>query len=126
MILTVGFLLTTDTLAAAEANPDTNFIGIDQFQPEYPDNYVGVLFNEDEGGYMAGVLAASLSESGVIGVVGGRQDVPPVVKLVNGYEAGAKSVNPDIHVLKIYNDSPSPTPPRARRTPSSSSAKAPT
>ena len=105
VVLTVGFLLATDTLAAAEANPDTNFVGIDQFQPEFPDNYIGVLFNEDEGGYMAGVLAASLSESGVIGVVGGRQDVPPVVKLVNGYEMGAKSVNPDIRVLKIYNDS---------------------
>ena len=64
-----------------------------------------MLFNEDEGGYMAGVMAASLSESGTIGVVGGREDVPPVVKLVNGYEAGAKSVNPDINVLKIYNES---------------------
>jgi basic membrane protein A and related proteins len=105
VVVTVGFLLATDTLAAAEATPDTNFIGIDQFQPEFPENYIGVLFNEDEGGYMAGVLAASLSESGVIGVVGGREDVPPVVKLVNGYEAGALSVNPDIRVLKIYNES---------------------
>ena len=104
-LITVGFLLATDTLAAATANPDTSFIGVDQFQPEFPANYTGVLFNEDEGGYLAGVLAASLSESGVIGVVGGRQDVPPVVKLVNGYEAGAKSVNPDIRVLKIYNES---------------------
>jgi basic membrane lipoprotein Med (substrate-binding protein (PBP1-ABC) superfamily) len=105
VIITVGFLLATDTLAAAEGAPDTNFIGVDQFQTEYPDNYIGVLFNEDEGGYMAGVLAASLSESGTIGVVGGREDVPPVVKLVNGYEVGAKSVNPDINVLKIYNES---------------------
>lgn len=105
VVVTVGFLLATDTLAAAEANPETNFIGIDQFHPEFPDNYIGVLFNEDEGGYMAGVLAASLSETGTIGVVGGREDVPPVVKLVNGYEAGAKSVNPDITVLKIYNES---------------------
>jgi basic membrane protein A len=104
-VVTVGFLLATDTLAAAEANPDTNFIGVDQFQTEYPANYTGILFNEDEGGYLAGVLAASLSESGVIGVVGGREDVPPVVKLVNGYEAGALSVNPDIRVLKIYNES---------------------
>lgn len=105
VVVTVGFLLATDTLAAANANAGTNFIGIDQFQPEFPDNYIGVLFNEDEGGYLAGVLAASLSESGVIGVVGGREDVPPVVKLVNGYEVGAKSVNPDIRVLKIYNES---------------------
>jgi basic membrane lipoprotein Med (substrate-binding protein (PBP1-ABC) superfamily) len=111
VLITVGFLLTDDTGAAATANPDTSFIGIDQFYadesgaPAYPENYVGVLFNEDEGGYMAGVLAASLSESGIIGVVGGREDVPPVVKLVNGYEAGAKSINPDIQVLKIYNES---------------------
>ena len=105
VLITTGFLLATDTLAAAKANTDVKFIGIDQFQPQFPDNYVGVLFNEDEGGYMAGVLAASLSETGTIGVVGGRQDVPPVVKLVNGYEAGAKSVNPDINVLKIYNES---------------------
>lgn len=105
VIITVGFLLADATLAAANANAGTDFIGVDQFQTEYPDNYIGVLFNEDEGGYMAGVLAASLSESGTIGVVGGREDVPPVVKLVNGYEAGAKSVNPDINVLKIYNES---------------------
>jgi basic membrane lipoprotein Med (substrate-binding protein (PBP1-ABC) superfamily) len=105
VIITVGFLLATDTLAAAKANPDTEFIGIDQFQTEYPDNYIGVLFNEDEGGYMAGVMAASLSETGTIGVVGGREDVPPVVKLVNGYEVGAKSVNPKIKVLHIYNES---------------------
>jgi basic membrane lipoprotein Med (substrate-binding protein (PBP1-ABC) superfamily) len=104
-VVTVGFLLATDTLAAAQANPDTSFIGVDQFQTEYPTNYTGILFNEDEGGYLAGVLAASLSESGVVAVVGGREDVPPVVKLVNGYEAGAKSVNPDIRVLKIYNES---------------------
>jgi basic membrane protein A len=105
VVVTVGFLLATDTLAAANANAGTKFIGVDQFQTAFPDNYIGILFNEDEGGYMAGVLAASLSKSGVIGVVGGRQDVPPVVKLVNGYEVGAKSVNKDIRVLKIYNES---------------------
>jgi len=104
-LITVGFLLTDATLPAATANPDTKFIGVDQFHEEFPANYVGILFNEDEGGYMAGVLAAGLTESGVIGVVGGREDVPPVVKLVNGYEAGAKSVNPDIQVLSVYNES---------------------
>lgn len=105
VVVTVGFLLATDTLAAAQANPDVDFIGVDQFQTDYGTNYVGLQYNEDEGGYLAGVLAAQLSESGTIGVVGGREDVPPVVKLVNGYEVGAKSVNPDIRVLKIYNES---------------------
>ncbi len=75
---------------------------------------------------MAGVLAASLSESGIIGVVGGREDVPPVVKLVNGYEAGAKSVNPDITVLKIYNESFDDTGQGRFGCRSSSSVRAPT
>jgi basic membrane protein A len=104
-LITVGFLITTDTEEAATANPDVDFIGIDQFLEEYPANMAGVVFNEDESGYIAGVLAASLSESGVIGVVAGREDVPPVVKFVNGYTAGAQSVNPDIRVLSIYNES---------------------
>lgn len=105
VIITVGFLLASDTLTAAQANPEVNFIGVDQFQPEYPANYAGVQFNEQEGGFMAGAFAAALSESGVIGVVAGREDVPPVVKFVNGYTKGAESVNPDIRVLSIYNES---------------------
>ena len=64
-----------------------------------------MLFREDQGGYLAGVMAASLSESGVIGVVGGREDVPPVVRFVNAYKTGAESVNPDIRVLSTYNES---------------------
>ena len=75
VVVTVGFLLTDATAGAATDNPDVDFIGIDQFLPEYPTNMVGVLFNEHEGGYIAGALAASLSESGVIGVVAGREDL---------------------------------------------------
>jgi basic membrane lipoprotein Med (substrate-binding protein (PBP1-ABC) superfamily) len=106
VLITNGFLIATDTLSAAQANPDVKFIGIDQFQEAgYPDNYIGILFREDQGGYLAGVMAASLSESGVIGVVGGREDVPPVVRFVNAYKTGAASVNPDIRVLSTYNES---------------------
>jgi basic membrane lipoprotein Med (substrate-binding protein (PBP1-ABC) superfamily) len=105
VLITVGFLITTDTQEAALANPDVDFIGIDQFLPEYPPNMAGVLFAENESGFIAGVLAASLSQSGVVGVVAGREDVPPVVKFVNGYTRGAESVNPDIRVLSIYNES---------------------
>jgi basic membrane protein A and related proteins len=105
VVITTGFLLADATLEAATANPDVNFIGIDQFAEEFPENYIGVLFREDQGGFLAGVLAATLSESGVIGVVGGREDVPPVVRFVNAYETGAQSVNPDVNVLSVYNES---------------------
>ncbi|WP_419919033.1 BMP family ABC transporter substrate-binding protein [Candidatus Poriferisocius sp.] len=105
VLITVGFLLASHTLEAAEDNPDIHYIGIDQFQMEYPDNYLGVLFNEHEGGFIAGALAASLSETGVVGVIGGLESVPPVVKFVNGYKAGAEHINPDIQVLSVYNES---------------------
>lgn len=105
VVVTVGFLLANDTLAAAKKNTGINWIGIDQFQESYPDNYVGVLFREDQGGYLAGYLAGLLTKTNVVGVVGGRQDVPPVVRFVNAYEKGAKASNDKVKVLKIYNES---------------------
>ncbi|MCB2224393.1 MAG: BMP family ABC transporter substrate-binding protein, partial [Actinobacteria bacterium] len=105
VVITVGFLITTDTETAANDNPDVNFIGIDQWLPAYPANMVGVQFNEHEGGFIVGAMAAAMTETGVIGVVAGREDVPPVVKFVNGYIAGAAYVNPDVRVLSVYNES---------------------
>ena len=105
LIITNGFLITDATEAAATENPDIKFIGIDQFLTEYPANMVGVLFREDQGGFLAGAMAALLSESGVVGVVGGREDVPPVVKFVNAFKTGAQSINPEINVLSTYNES---------------------
>jgi basic membrane lipoprotein Med (substrate-binding protein (PBP1-ABC) superfamily) len=105
VLITNGFLIGTDTLKAANANTTTKFVGIDQFQDKYPDNYIGVLSREDQGGYLAGVAAATLSKSGVVGVVGGRQDVPAVVKFVNAYKNGAESINKDVRVLSTYNES---------------------
>ena len=109
VIVTVGFLIADATKSVAEENPDVNFIGVDQFQEDYGDNYVGVLFREDQGGFLAGAMAGLLTESGVVGVVGGREDVPPVVRLVNGYEQGAKYIaeqdGGEINVLKTYNQS---------------------
>lgn len=104
ILITVGFLLATDTLDAAQANPEVKFIGVDQFQEQFPENYVGVQFREDEGGCLAGVAAGLLTETNVIGVVAGREDVPPVVRYVNAYESCAKQVNPDVQVLSIYNE----------------------
>lgn len=105
VVITVGYLLAEATLNAATASPTVNWIGIDQFQAAYPTNYVGVLFREDQGGFLAGSLAGLLTKSNVVGVVGGREDVPPVVRFVNAFEAGAKASNAKADVKKIYNES---------------------
>lgn len=104
VIVTVGFLIGDATLAAAQENPEVSFIGVDQFFPEAPDNLVGIQFREDQGGFLAGALAAMLTESNTVAGIYGI-DIPPVVKFRNGFEQGAKYVNPDINTLGVYIDS---------------------
>jgi basic membrane protein A len=103
IIVTVGFALGADTKAAAEANPDVKFIGVDQFQDfEALPNFQGIVFNEAQPGYLAGIVAASLSKTGVIAALGGSNTIPPVVAYMRGYENGAKSINPDVTVNLQY------------------------
>jgi basic membrane protein A len=104
VIVTVGFNLGEQTIAAAKANPDVKFIGVDQFQTEEIANLAGLNFNEDQAGYLAGVLAASVSKSGKIGAILGTDAVPPVWRFGEGYRAGAKSVKADIDVQTVYHN----------------------
>lgn len=103
VIVTVGFALGEATIEAAKANPDTLFIGVDQFQAEPLPNLVGLIFDEDKAGFLAGALAALYSKSGKIGAVLGTDLVPPVWKFGEGYRAGAKHVKPDIDVQTVYH-----------------------
>ncbi len=103
VIVTVGFALGEATLAAAQANPDVYFIGVDQFQAEALPNLTGLVFNEDKSGFLAGALAAQLNQSGTIAAVLGTDLVPPVVAFGVGYENGAKYINPDISVIATYH-----------------------
>jgi basic membrane protein A len=114
VIVTVGFLISSDTLKAAQANPTIQFLGVDQFicvpadandkacKGTIPANYQGILFNEAQSGYLAGIVAGTITKSGKIGAVGGREDVPPVVSFIKGYENGAKSVKSNVQVFVNY------------------------
>jgi basic membrane protein A len=105
VIITVGFALGAATLEAAQANPDVHFVGVDQFQSNDPlDNYESLIFNEAQAGYLAGIVAASITKSKEIAAIGGSGDIPPVVNYMRGYENGAHSVNADVKVdLKFVN-----------------------
>ncbi len=103
VIVSVGFALGDATTTAAKENPDVYFIGVDQFQGEVMPNLAGLIFNEDHSGYLAGVLAGSLSKTGTIAAVLGTDLVPPVVAFNEGYVAGAQSVNADINVISTYH-----------------------
>jgi len=111
VIVTVGFALGEATAAAAAQYPDINFIGVDQFQAwQFDDdtsndvpNLAGLIFNEDKAGFLAGALAAMLSESGTVAAVLGTDLVPPVVAFKEGYENGARYINPDINLISTYH-----------------------
>lgn len=90
VIVTVGFNLREATREAAEMYPDLKFIGVDQDQFEGPiDNVAGLVFPEDQAGFLVGALAAMMSETHRVGAVCATDDIPPVWRLGEGYRAGA-------------------------------------
>jgi basic membrane protein A len=103
VIVTVGFAMGEATVAAAKKYPNVKFIGVDQFQAETVPNVAGLLFPEDQAGYLAGILAAKMSKSGTIAAVLGTDLVPPVVAFGEGYKFGAQATNPNIKVLLTYH-----------------------
>jgi len=104
VIVTVGFALGEASIAAAQQYPDVKFIGVDQFQTETIANLAGLIFPEDQSGYLVGALAAQMTKSNKIGAVLGTDAVPPVWRFGEGYRAGAKAIKPDIEIQVIYHN----------------------
>jgi basic membrane protein A and related proteins len=112
LVISVGFLMGEATHTAAEEFPDTSFAIIDNAYGgegceetntcELP-NLQGLLFKEQETGYLAGYLAGLVTESNTISSVGGIK-IPPVDRFIAGYQAGAQASNPDITLLNAYSE----------------------
>jgi basic membrane protein A len=101
MIVTVGFLLADDTLKGAQKYPNVKFAIVDNAYDKPPANLVGLTFQEDQAGYLAGYVAGAFTKTNVIGGVYGL-DIPPVKKYRVGFENGAKAANPSIKTLGVY------------------------
>jgi basic membrane protein A len=102
VIVTVGFLMAEATVTAAKANPNTKFIGVDQFQAEEVANVTGLIFPEDQAGYGAGYLAGLMTKTNKIGSVLGLE-IAPVQLFAKGFEAGAKAANANVAVTTVYH-----------------------
>ncbi|HEV8636246.1 MAG TPA: BMP family ABC transporter substrate-binding protein [Chloroflexota bacterium] len=103
VIITVGVDLVQVTQEAAERNPDVKFIGIDQYQDPVLPNVVGLVFDDDQGGFLAGALAGLMTKSNVVGAVVGPGWMPTMINLAEGFDAGAKYVNPNVEVFVEYH-----------------------
>lgn len=98
-IVTPGFNFVTALETVAPEFPDTHFVILDAVV-DLP-NVRSVLFKEQEGSYLVGMLAAMKSESGTIGVVPAF-NLDLLEAFACGYKQGAVAVNPDINVLETY------------------------
>jgi basic membrane protein A and related proteins len=120
VIVTVGFAATSDTIKQAKANTTIKFIGVDQSpcvtetgdnDPNFGckgdpakllPNFQGLSFKEQQPGYLAGIVAASISKSHHIAAIGGTASVPAVPNYMIGYRNGALSVDPTVKVELQY------------------------
>jgi basic membrane protein A len=109
VILGVGFAQGDAIATVAKTFPDKKFVIIDVDQSGLkgkPANVVGMLFREEQVGYLAGYLAAleakRMPGPNVIGSVGGFKE-PPVDRFIAGYQAGAEAAVPGVKTLNGYS-----------------------
>ncbi|MCR9070498.1 MAG: BMP family ABC transporter substrate-binding protein [Alphaproteobacteria bacterium] len=96
-VLGVGFAQAPAMEKVAKANPNTRFAIIDSVV-DLP-NVRSIIFKEQEGSFLVGMLAAMASQSGKVGFVGGM-DIPLIRRFACGYVQGAKHANPDVEVFQ--------------------------
>ena len=109
LVIAVGFLMGEATEKVAKSFPQTQFAIIDYSQAAMeskPTNVSGLLFKENEAGYlvgyMAGLYVKAKGGDQVVSAVGGQQ-VPAVDSYIAGYQKGAAAANPDVKVLYGYS-----------------------
>jgi len=119
VIVTVGFLMGDATAIKAKQYPNIKFAIIDNaYFPTkgvaycddtkkncYDDgglkNVTSLMFQEDQVGFLAGVLAGGMTKTGTVFTVSGME-IPPVVRFVVGFQNGAKWMKPDVKPLNVY------------------------
>jgi basic membrane protein A len=98
-IVMTGFAFGDVLNKIAPDYPDTKFAIIDMVV-EQP-NVQSVVFTEEQGSYLAGIMAAQASKSGTVGFIGGM-DIPLIHKFECGFAQGFKAAKPDGKVLINY------------------------
>jgi len=115
IVVMLGFEFNDIVKEAAAANPDTQFLIVDQCIDNQPANVHCAVFREYEASYLMGVAAGMLTQSKKVGVVGAL-DIPFLHRYTDGYAQGVKSVNPDaqVDIRWVGGDNPFADPVRAK------------
>jgi basic membrane protein A and related proteins len=100
LIVAPGFGQADAIAAVAAEHPDTYFVNIDGVVDEGP-NIRSVIFKEHEGSFLVGFIAGTLTQTGVVGFVGGM-DIPLIRNFNTGYEQGVLHACPECTVISNY------------------------
>ncbi|UUU40367.1 BMP family lipoprotein [Streptomyces sp. NBC_00162] len=103
-VIGVGFAYAPAIKKVAPKFPNTTFGIIDDTSVTGP-NIANLVFNEEQGSYLAGVAAAKVSKTGTVGFIGGVE-VPLIKKFEAGFTQGVKDTNPNAKVLSQYLTQP--------------------
>ncbi|MEU3773684.1 BMP family ABC transporter substrate-binding protein [Streptomyces sp. NPDC032472] len=103
-VIGVGFSYAPAIKKVAPKFPNTTF-GIIDDTSVTDKNIANLVFNEEQGSYLAGVAAAKASKSGTVGFIGGVE-VPLIKKFEAGFTQGVKDTNPNAKVLSTYLTQP--------------------
>ena len=102
LVIGHGFQFGDPAVRVSAKFPKTKFMAIES--NVYSGNAASYVMACEEAGYLMGILAASMSKSGKIGIVGGFEQ-PSIVKVLEAYKLGAKLYNPNIIVYDVYINS---------------------
>ena len=103
-IITSGVGLQDETRAAAGHYKNSIFIGINQPQKETLPNLIPVTFAEDQMGFFAGVLAARVSKTRIVGAVCETSGIDSMWRTCEGFRAGVRFADKNVRPIVIYRD----------------------
>jgi len=104
VIVTSGVGLGDATLRSADLHPDSVFVGMNQPDEESVPNFISVTFPEDQMGFLAGVLAARMTRTKIIGAVCETSGIGAMWRYCEGFRAGAAYADDTVEVIVIYRD----------------------
>jgi len=100
LIIGVGFGNAPGIKAVSKEYPDIKFVIVDV--EVKGDNVASILFEEHQGAFLVGMIAAGVSATGKIGFCGGM-DVPLIHRFYEAYKAGARYIDPGVEVFEAYS-----------------------
>ncbi len=103
-IITVGSSIADETVLSAEHNPKILFIGVEQSQPTKYPNMAGLVFHEDQGGFLAGALAAMITQTDHVAAVCEEKFIDPMRRYCDGFKEGVRYIDPKIKTDVMYRD----------------------